>query len=151
MQDSKEKGINCHYSFVNFKSLFDIIWSKALWKMMRSIGICNKTANIIEKMFEKTSCGVVVYRLLTEWFSVSVGVRQGCLISPTLFNLFLDFVIGELKCLPEHVTLDYALKFDARYADNTTLIAAVFEKLQLATYQLQKAWLKKTVWSCRDI
>ena len=99
---------------------------KIYWK-------CNKIINIIEKMYEKTTCAVVVDGLLTEWFSVSVGVRQGRLNSPNLFNLFLDFVVDELKCLQEHVTLDYELNFDERYVDDTTLIAGVFEKLQLIT------------------
>ena len=44
--------------------------------------------------------------------------------------------MDELKCLQEHVILYYELNFDARYADDTTLIAPVFEKLQLATDQL---------------
>ena len=42
MQKAKEKGIKCHYHFVYFKSAFDTIWRKALWKMMRSIGINKK-------------------------------------------------------------------------------------------------------------
>ena len=142
MQKSKERGMNCHYHFVDFKSAFDTIWRKALWKMMRSIGVCNKIVNIVEKMYEKTTCAVVVDKFLTDWFSVSVGVRQGCLLSPTLFNLFLDFVMDELKCLQERVTLDNDLNFDIRYADDTTLIAAVFEKLQIATDQLQEACKK---------
>ena len=142
MQKFKERGINCHFHFVDFKSAFDTIRRKVLWKMMRSIGVCNKIISIIEKMYEKTTCAIVVDELLTEWFSVSVGVRQGCLLSPTLFNLFLDFVMDELKCLQEHVTLDNDLNFDARYADDTTIIAAVFEKLQLATDQLQEACKK---------
>ena len=65
-----------------------------------------KLVNIIEKISEKTTCAVVVDRLLTDWSSVSVGVRQGCLLSPTVFNLILDFVMDELKYLQEHVTLD---------------------------------------------
>ena len=90
MKKPKEKGINCHYHFVDFRSTFDTIWRKALWKMMRSIGINKKIVRIVEKMYDKTICAVVVDDLLTEWISVSVGVRQGCLLSPTLFTLFLD-------------------------------------------------------------
>ena len=105
---------------------------------MRSISFCNKIVSIIEKMYEKTTYAVFVDGILTEWFSVSVCVRQGCLLSRTLFNLFLDFVMDELKCLKEHVTLDNDLNFDAGYADDTNLIVAVFEKLQLATDQLQE-------------
>ena len=90
-------------------------------------------------MYEKTTCAVVVDGLLTDWFSVIVGVRQGFLLSPNLFSLFLEFVMDELKCLQEHVTLDYELSFDARDADDTNLIAPVLGKPQLATDQLQES------------
>ena len=101
-----------------------------------------KLVNIIEKISEKTTYAVVVDRLLTDWSSVSVGVRQGCLLSPTVLNLILAFIMDELKYLQEHVTLDYELNFDLRYTDDTTLIDAVFEKLQLEADQLQKSCKK---------
>ena len=44
MQNAKERGIKCHYHFVDFKSAFDAIWRKALQKMMRSIGIKKKNS-----------------------------------------------------------------------------------------------------------
>ena len=127
-----ERSLNCHHHFVNFKSLFKTIWRKTR-KMMRPIGMCNKIIiekiNIIEKN-DKTTYKVVVDALVTESFSsVSAGVRQDCLLSATVFKSFLDFTIDELKCLQEHVTLDYELNFDARCENDTTLIATVFEKL----------------------
>ena len=109
--------------------------------MMKSMGICNEIIknivyDIIEKMYEKTRCAVAVDEHLTEWFLVSEDARQSFLTSPTLFNLFLDFVENELKCLQQNVTLDYELNSGAKCADDTILFAAVFEKLQLATDQL---------------
>ena len=99
VQKAKERGIKCHYHFVDLKSTFDTIWRKALWKIMRSIGMKKKIVYIVEKMHAKTACDVVVDGLLTERFSVSVSFREGCLLSPTLFNLFLDAVMDETKCL----------------------------------------------------
>ena len=49
-------------------------------------------------MYDKTTSAVVVDGLLTKWFSSSVGVSLGCLLSPTLLNLFRDFVMDETKC-----------------------------------------------------
>ena len=85
---------------------------------------------------------MVVNGRLTEWFKVTVGVRQGCLLSPNLFNLFLDFLIKDLKCLQEEITLNKELGGDIRYADDTTLIAATFDLLQLSTTQLEEACRK---------
>ena len=50
--------------------------------------------------------------------------------------------MDEVKCLQDLFTLDEDLNFDARYADDTTLIAAVFERLQLAADQLQETCKK---------
>ena len=66
---------------------------------MRSIGICNKIVNIIEKMLEKTTCTVDLDGLLTDWFSVKCWCQK------------------MLEYLQEHVTLDYELNVDGRYVD----------------------------------
>ena len=100
--------------------------------MVTAIGINNKVVNIIENMYNKTICSVVLDGNQTGWFQVVVGVGQVCLLSPTLFNLFLDFVMQEIKCLKEQVTFNN-LRIDLKYAEYTTLIAAVFEHLHLST------------------
>ena len=50
--------------------------------------------------------------------------------------------MDEIKCLQDRVTLDDDLNFDAKYADDTTLIAAVFERLQLTIDQLRETCKK---------
>ena len=77
-------------------------------------------------MYDKTQCAVLIDGHITEWFNVIVGVRQGCLLSPTLFNLFLYFLMDEIKCLQEEVKMNGNLSMDLKYADDTTLISAVF-------------------------
>ena len=97
---------------------------------------------MIEKMYENTQCAVVVNGQLTEWFQVMVGVRQGCLLSPTLFNLFLDFLMKEIRCLQDEISLGATLSTEIRYADDTTLLSAVFNRLQLSTQQLEEGCKK---------
>ena len=52
MKKSKKHHMNIHITFINFKSVFDSIWSKAQWKMLRHIGVFNKIVNVI-KVIEK--------------------------------------------------------------------------------------------------
>ena len=71
------------------------------------------------------------------WFEVAVGDRQGCLLSLTLFNLFLDFFMQEIKFLQVRLTFDDDPNFDLKYAENTIFIVAVFQRRQLSTFQLE--------------
>ena len=95
IEKAKERKVNLRFNFIDLKSAFDTIWRKALWKMLAHIGINKKIIKILETLYENSKCAVTIDGKLTEWFSVLVGVRQGCLLSPTLFNIFLEFVIND--------------------------------------------------------
>ena len=105
--------------------------------MLLKVGICKKYVNTtIKYMYENTQCAVTIERTLTGWFAVRVGVRQGCILSPTLFNIFLEFVMEDIASL-HGFQLTNNLSTDIRYADDTTLISTIFEKLQLSTAELE--------------
>lgn len=106
------------------------------------MGVDGKIVRIIEAMYQETECAVVIDGQITEWFAVKIGLRQGCLLSPTLFNCFLEFVMKELSDLDTTLQLTDRLAVDIRYADATTLLSAVFEKLKLSTSQLEAACRK---------
>ena len=109
---------------------------------MRSIGIDNKLVDLIENMYKQTKCAVMVNGKVTEWFDVIVGVRQGCLLSPSLFNLFLEFVMKDVQSLDSGIEMGNMHMNNIRYADDTTLVEMVFEKLQISTNALEDACRK---------
>ena len=110
--------------------------------MMRYIGVNHKIVNIIEELYKNTECAIVINGQLTEWFKVEVGVRQGCIMSPTLFNIFLEFVMDELVNIDPVFTLKDDMSAEIRYADDTTLLSAIFNKLKLTTLELENACSK---------
>ena len=90
-----------------------------------------------------TECAVAIdYGKITSWFKVDVGLRQGCLLSPTLFNIFLEFVMKEVKDVEKTLSLSPELSLNIRYADDTTLSSVIFDKLALTTKQLDDACRK---------
>ena len=76
---------------------------------------------------------------ITEWFEVQVGVRQGCLLSPCLFNVYLEFVMKEIQNLDSGLKMGNMRMNNIRYADDTTLVEMDLESLQQTTNMLQEA------------
>jgi hypothetical protein len=95
--------------------------------------------DLIERMYEQTKCSVAVNGKITEWFEVPVGVRRGCLLSPCLFNLYLEFVMKDIQDLESGVQIGDMCINNIRYADDTTLMDMNFENLQVSTNKLEKA------------
>jgi len=63
---------------------------------MKAIGVDRAMVGLVKSMYNQTECSVTVNGNMTNWFKVHTGVRQGCLLSPCLFNLFLEFVMKDI-------------------------------------------------------
>ena len=59
----------------------------ALWKLLRSLGLLNKVVDLMEGLYTVTCSCVNVDGVMSDWFTVGCGARQGCRIAPP--DLFL--------------------------------------------------------------
>ena len=84
------------------KKAFDRVWKDGLYNAIKRYNIGNKLPNIISAVYKDTSKAVVTHEGVAEWFLTIVGVRQGCLLSPVLFNIFLKRILQE--CLTDRST-----------------------------------------------
>ena len=82
-----------------FLPTFDRVWHAALWAAMRKYTINANQVRTIEQLYDNAISAVQMYDSTGEWFRTTVGVRQGCLLSPT-FNIFLEGVMSD--ALEEH-------------------------------------------------
>ena len=65
---------------------------ETLWKLLKHYGIPGKIITLIQRTFEGMSCRVVHRGQLSDCFNVRTGVRQGCLLSPFMFLLVIDWI-----------------------------------------------------------
>ena len=76
------------------KKAFDRIWHAALWATMRLYNIKDNLIRTIEFLYTKAT-SAVCHDNIGEWFRNTNGVRQGCLLSPNLFNGFLERIMSD--------------------------------------------------------
>ena len=88
--------------FIGFKKAFDRIWHSALWAIMKKY-ISANLIRVIQHLYDKATNAVLFNGSIGDWFRTTVGVQQGCLLSPTLFNIFLERILTD--ALQDHEAL----------------------------------------------
>ena len=83
--------------FVDFRKAFDKVEHTCLWNKLIQYKINGKFLRLIKSMYERVKSCVRSNYGLTEFFRYKKGVRQGCLLSPLLFALFLNDLETDLK------------------------------------------------------
>ena len=78
-----------YHVFIDFKMAFDRVWHAALWATMKHFNINANLIRMIQNLYDKATSAVYLNNSIADWFRTTVGVRQGCVLSPTLFNIFL--------------------------------------------------------------
>ena len=76
--------------FVDFKKAYDSIDRTLLWAKRDHVGVKGKMCSAIKSLYEQIKCVVRINGFHTELFEVQTRLRQGCLLSPLLFNLYIN-------------------------------------------------------------
>ena len=91
VKSKPQKRRNLLFScFVDFRKAFDRIPRQKLFEKLRKEGIKGRFLEIVMSMYSKDKSAVKINNKMTEAFPCYTGVKQGCMLSPTLFNLYLS-------------------------------------------------------------
>ena len=107
---------------------------------MKRYNMGSKVIKIIQELYAKATSAVLVQGSIGDWFHTQVGVRQGCLLSPTLFNILLEQIMTD--ALDNHagsVSIGGQIVTNLRFADDIDLIAGTECELADLVTRLDKA------------
>ena len=124
---------------IDFKKAFDKVWHAALWATMRKYNIGSKLVRTIEHLYDNATSAVIFNSSIGDWFRTTVGVRQGCLLSPTLFNIFLEKIMTD--ALENHqgtVSIGGRTITNLRFADDIDGLAGDEQELVNLVERLEK-------------
>ena len=126
-------------NFIDYEKAFDSLDRNVLWDLMANYGIPSKIIPLVKNTYEGTSCRIHHDGGLTERFSIKTGVRQGCLLSPFLFLLAMDWAMKETTTGSRNGiqwTLVDQLE-DLDFADDLALLAHTHSQMQAKTSKLE--------------
>ena len=130
---------NLYHVFIDFKTTFDRVWHAALWATMRKYNI---RSHHWAALWQAISA-VQMNGSIGEWFRTTVGVRQGCLLSPTLFNIFLERIMSD--ALEEHdgkVSVGGRNITNLRFANDIDALAEEEQELEALVESLNKTCIR---------
>ena len=81
--------------FIAFSKSFDCVDHPTLWNMMEEMGIPEHMVKVIRSLYTNQEAKVRTEYGDTESFSIGKGVRQRCVLSPYLFNLYSEYIMRQ--------------------------------------------------------
>lgn len=160
----QEKCIEQHMDlfaiFIDLTKAFDCINRNALWTILQKLGCPRKFSNLIRLLHQDMTGEVYASGETSEPFLISTGVKQGCVLAPVLFNLFLtqmlhhalgnctqgvyikyrpDGSLFDLRRLAAKTRTQSQLVTEAMFADDCALMAHSEADLQLLATKFNEA------------
>ena len=103
-----------------------------LWTILKEMGIPDHLTCLLRNLYAGQETTVRTGHGTTDWFQIGKGVRQGCIVSPSLFNLYAEYIMRSAGLDESQAGIKIAGRNinNLRYADDTTLMAESKEELK---------------------
>ena len=132
MEKAREFLKIIYFCFIEYAKAFDCVDHNKLWKILKEMGIPDHLTCLLRNLYAGQEATVRAGHGTTDWFQIEKGVRQGCILSPCLFNFYAEYIM-------RHAGLEEAQAGtkitgrninNLRYADDTTVMAESEEELK---------------------
>ena len=123
---------NIYFCFIDYAKAFDYVDHNKLWKIFKEMGIPDHLTCLLRNLYAGQEATVWTGHGTTDWFQIGKGVRQGCILSPCLFNFYAEYIMRNagLEAAPAGIKIAGRNINNLRYADDTTLMVEKQSKLR---------------------
>ena len=97
IEDAREFQKTIYLCFISYAKAFDCVYHNKLWKAARVMGILDHLTCFLRNLYAGQEATVRILYGTTDWFKIEKGVRQGCVLSPCLFNLYAEHIMRNAR------------------------------------------------------
>ena len=128
----QESSRKIYFCFIDYAKAFDCVDHNKLWKTLKEMGIPDHLICLLRNLYAGQEATVRARHGTTDWFQIGKGVCQGCILSPCLFNLYVEYIMRNAGLEETQAGIKIAGRniSNLRYANDTTLMAESEEELK---------------------
>ena len=132
MEKAKEFQKNIYFCFLYYAEAFDCVDHNKLWKILKEMGIPDHQTCLLRNLYAGQEATVRTAHGTTDCFQIGKGVCQGCILSPCLLNLYVEYIMRNAGLEETQAGIKIARRNinNHRYADDTTLMAESEDELK---------------------
>ena len=93
MEKAREFQKNIYFCFIDYAKAFDCVDHNKLWKILKEMGITDHLTCLLRNLYGGQEPTVRTGHGITDWFQIGKGVRQVCILSPSLFKLYAEYTM----------------------------------------------------------
>ena len=94
IKKAREFQKSIYFCFIDYAKAFDCVAHNKLWKILKEMGIPDPMTYLLRNLYAGQVATVTTRHGTIDWFQIGKGVRQGCILSPCLFNLYAEYIMG---------------------------------------------------------
>ncbi len=146
LKNRKCQNKSTFLAFLDAEKAFDRVDRNLLLYKVLTNGIRGHMYENIKNIYGDSFCSVNINNMLTDWFDTKCGVKQGDTLSPTMFNIFINDIVRDVKSLDSGVEINGIKICILLYADDIVLISDCEEDLQKMldkVYDWSRKWRVK--------
>uniref|UniRef100_A0A4W2CZU3 RNA-directed DNA polymerase n=1 Tax=Bos indicus x Bos taurus TaxID=30522 RepID=A0A4W2CZU3_BOBOX len=132
MEKAREFQKNIYFCFIDYAKAFDYVDHNKLWKILKEMGIPDHLTCLLRNLYAGQEATVRTGHGTTDWCQIGKGVFQGCILSPCLFNFYVEYIMRNAGLEETQAVIKIARRNinNLRYADDTTLMAESEKELK---------------------
>ena len=140
IEKAREFQKNINFCFIDYAKAFDCMDHNKLWKILKEMGIPDHLTGLLRNLYAGQEATVRSGHRTTDCFQIGKGVCQGCILSPCLFNLYVEYIMRNAGLEEAQAGIRIAGRNinNLRYAEDTTLMAESEEELKRLLMKVKK-------------